>query len=332
MSVELSKNSHETEKLPRGNNIREFIFLMNNSETMIFENKTKQYNFHCELCDYHCRHRGDWNKHIMTLKHKRNSNVSDSNGMNCVCGKRFVRKSSYTRHIAVCSSYVQNKNEKQRNGKSDEQILTTMKDLVAQNSRLVETICESHEIIKDMAPKMQTVIHNHGPKTCNIINNGINMNVFLNEHCKDALNLTAFVESLKLSLHDLDETRQRGLAHSLGNIFLRGLRELELHKRPIHCSNAEQAIMYIRDNDAWDLDTMETHLRTAIGNVSCKQIKQIREWERHNPKWHETDKGKQIYAEMVRSVMTGFEPSEKTNLENSVIRTIAKETLVNEMA
>lgn len=265
----------------------------------IDKNNILKYNFVCIDCNFCCNKKGDWNRHLNTIKHNKKSINNDENyNLNNL-------------------------------------ILDTIKNLALQNKNLLETVSESQKFIKEITPKIgNTVIHNHGPNNCKIINNSIdtsiNMNVFLKEHCKDALNLTTFIESLKLNLEDLDETRQRGMAYSLGKVFLRGLRELELHKRPIHCSDEKKNIMYVRDNDEWDLDIRELQIRNAISNLSCKQIKKIKEWEEKNPNWNQTEKGKQIYAEMVHCVMNGLNENEKTKIENDVIKTLAKETLLTD--
>lgn len=158
----------------------------------------------------------------------------------------------------------------------------------------------------------------------------INMKVYLDKHCSQAINLKSFIENLRINNEDLDETRESGLAYSLGKVMLRGLRELEMNKRPIHCGDLRKSIMYIRDNDAWDVDRKETQLRNAISILSSKQILQIKEWEKEHPDWDKTDKGKQIYAETVHKMLSAANDDSKEKIEKQVIKTIAKETLLKE--
>jgi len=156
------------------------------------------------------------------------------------------------------------------------------------------------------------------------------MQIFLNDTCSQAINLKSFIENLQVNLEDLDETRERGLAFSLGRVLLRGLKDLEFNKRPIHCSDLKNTQMYVRDNDTWDVDKKEVRLRNAIGILSVKQISEIQTWEQKNPHWTKTEKGKQVYAEMVRNVLLTTSEIERSKVENDVIRTIARETLLQD--
>jgi hypothetical protein len=158
----------------------------------------------------------------------------------------------------------------------------------------------------------------------------INMQVFLDKNCGQAINLTTFIETLRLNSEDLDETRERGLAYSLGKVLIRGLRELELDKRPIHCSDVRKSVMYVRDNDVWGLDNRETQIRNAIGILSSKQVSQIKDWELAHPDWDKTEKGKQLYADTVHKIFQVARDADKEKIENQVIKTIAKETLVDD--
>lgn len=158
----------------------------------------------------------------------------------------------------------------------------------------------------------------------------INMQVFLDKNCGQAVNLTTFIETLRLNSEDLDETRERGLAYSLGKVLIRGLRELELDKRPIHCSDVRKSVMYVRDNDVWGLDNRESQIRNAIGILSSKQVGQIKDWELAHPDWDKTEKGKQLYADTVHKIFQVARDADKEKIENQVIKTIAKETLVDD--
>ena len=177
---------------------------------------------------------------------------------------------------------------------------------------------EMRELVKDMIPKIGS--------NNTTITNKFNWQFFLNEQCKDAINLTDFVETLKLSLADLAETRQNGYVTGITNIFIRGLRELDLHKRPIHCSDLKREILYVKDNDTWEKDNENKQMvKNAISTVAKRQINKIKEWEAYNPDWNKTENGTQMYIEMVRNL--GGCDDERS--DNKIIKTIAKETIID---
>tara|TARA_Y100000741_G_scaffold363727_1_gene352662 strand:+ start:404 stop:991 length:588 start_codon:yes stop_codon:yes gene_type:complete len=188
--------------------------------------------------------------------------------------------------------------------------------LISQNNNMITENNEMREIVKDMLPKI-------GNTT---INNKFNLNVFLNEQCKDAINLTEFIETLNLEVLDLDTTRQKGYVNGLTNIFIRGLKELELHKRPIHCSDYKREILYVKDNDAWEKDSEDkTIMKDAITNLAKRQIDKIKEWENKNPGWNETEAGTNNYIKMVKTLTD----CEDDKGENKIIKTIAKEVFIH---
>lgn len=311
--------------------------------------------FHCKICNYFTLHKGDWNKHQTTIKHLRMLNTENTNTnikdiqqcFECICGKLFKFKRTRLRHQKVCSEF-RNSN----NTDTNETLTEAVKTLVAENHKLSEqlkclvpkndtsitTFTNTSDICKSNG--QNNIVGNNNSITNNYVDykpnfitaikdSHINMKVYLDQHCNEAINLSSFIETLQLNNSDLDETRERGLAYSLGKVLLRGLRELDLNKRPIHCSNLRKSVMYIRDNNEWDVDTKETQLRDAISILSSKQIEQIKEWEKEHPDWEKTEKGTQAYTEIVRGIFKMSCENEKEKVENKVIKTIAKETLLS---
>ena len=110
-----------------------------------------------------------------------------------------------------------------------------------------------------------------------------NLNVFLNEQCKDAINIGDFIKSLQITLDDLNVTREKTLEDSVGNIFLRGLKELDIYKRPIHCTDNKRDIMYIKDEEKWEKDEGNSKLKDTIGAISRKQITTLKRYLRKEP-------------------------------------------------
>lgn len=286
---------------------------------------SKQTEFSCLACNYSCFHRGDWKKHIGTNKHKRICgneiliNKIEKTQHVCCCGKEYQYEKNLRRHILSCTKHSQT-----------EETNNLIRDLVRENEKIRNDIKKLN--ITNQTVVNQTIKHgDYQPQYITAIkDSNVNMQIFLNDTCSQAINLTSFIENLQVNLDDLDDTRERGLAFSLGRVLLRGLKELEFNKRPIHCADLRKSEMYVRDNDTWDVDHKELRIRNAIGILSAKQIAQIHDWESKNPNWTTTEKGKEVYSEMVRNVLLTTTELERERVENNVIRTIAKETLLTE--
>ena len=161
------------------------------------------------------------------------------------------------------------------------------------------------------------------------ITNKFNLQFFLNEQCKDAINLTEFVETLELGLADLDKTRENGYVSGISSIIVRGLKELDLHKRPIHCCDLKREILYVKDDDKWERDGDDKQkMKQAINTVATKQFDKIKDWEASNPSWNLTETGTQNYIEMVKEVTTGGDDGDDRS-NNRIIKAVAKEVIID---
>lgn len=281
-------------------------------------------------------------KHLTTLTSGVRNNKSTQSPLICSCGKQFKYLRNLTRHRRTCG----NSDRGRDRNDTDELVQENVETLTDAVKTLVEENRKLSEQLKEFVPSEGKVSVRGESQTGSVTNNimgdyqpqyitaikdsQINMQVFLDKNCGQAINLTTFIETLRLNSEDLDETRERGLAYSLGKVLIRGLRELELDKRPIHCSDVRKSVMYVRDNDVWGLDNRETQIRNAIGILSSKQVSQIKDWELAHPDWDKTEKGKQLYADTVHKIFQVARDADKEKIENQVIKTIAKETLVDD--
>lgn len=282
----------------------------------------QKYKFYCEKCDYGSNKKFLFKQHCETKKHRKPqcSKMLNLNMLsyNCPCGRTYKHIQSYNRHKKKCSTEITTITNETENNKDDEkdELRNMISTLISQNQNMLLENKDMREMVKDMIPKL-------GNNNTTI--NKFNLQVFLNEQCKDALNLTDFVATLQLELADLDATRQHGYVNGITNIFVRGLRELELHKRPIHCSDLKREVLYVKDNDTWLKDDDDkARMKQAITTVAKRQLAIIKDWEAKNDKWNETDKGTKMYIDMVKSVTGGSDESS----ENKIIKTIAKEVII----
>ncbi len=287
------------------------------------ETINEKFKFYCKKCDYGSNRKFLYKQHCETKKHRKNecSHMLKkyASVYKCGCGRNYKHVQSYNRHKKVCSmsTSIVNENDKVTpSDKEKEELRCMISTLITQNQNMLLENKDMREMVKDMIPKI-------GSNNTTI--NKFNLQVFLNEECKDAINLTDFVETLRLELADLDATRQNGYVNGITNIFVRGLRELELHKRPIHCSDLKREVLYVKDNDTWLKDNEDKDkMKRAITTVAKRQIDIIKDWEANNENWNESEKGTQMYIDMVRSVTGGNDNVS----DNKIIKTIAKEVII----
>ena len=175
-------------------------------------------------------------------------------------------------------------------------------------------------------------INNISNNNCN--NQSFNLNFFLNEQCKDALNIDEFVDSIKMNLSDLENFAHLGYADGVSNIFAKGIKELGVHLRPIHCSDSKRETLYIKNNDEWIKESDDKPLITkAIKKVAFKNIKQINEWVKENPacKDPRTKKYDQ-YNKIVMNAMSGVTEEEQKNNIEKIVKNVTKSVTIEKYA
>jgi hypothetical protein len=163
----------------------------------------------------------------------------------------------------------------------------------------------------------------------NIVNNtnNFNLNIFLNEKCKDALNISDFIQSLKITLDDLMYTKNKGLVEGITNVMIRGLRQLDVYKRPIHCTDTKRETMYIKDCEKWEKDDNHDKIKNTIVKIANKERNMLSVWVDENPDWFDTEATQIEYLTMVRNVCEPIENDEKC--EKKIIRNISREVFLD---
>jgi len=196
-------------------------------------------------------------------------------------------------------------------------IVNELRELKDENKELKEAMCKQQQQIGDMTPKIGNTVIN---------NKNFNINIFLNEQCQDALNMSDFIESLQFHIDDLDYTKTNGMVEGVGVILANRLKELDTFKRPIHCTDMKRETLYIKNNDEWDKEEYgRNKLRQVINTVANKQRDAIMEMDKTNPKEIASERDKDEYIQFVKNIMSDV--SETSN-ENKIIKKIAKGTLI----
>ena len=262
--------------------------------------------YYCEKCDYTTSIKCNYNKHLLTAKHKNDNNGNIEGNKKykkkiiCEnCGKDFAHRSGLSRHLKKCLDETNKKIKLEINYENNDKELKItsemLKDVIEQNNALQRQLIE-------ISKQKQTINY-----TTNC-NNKMTINVFLNEMCKDAMNLTDFVDQLELSSDDLMYTKNNGYIKGISNIFVKNLQFMKPTERPIHCSDKKRLQFYVKDEDKWEKDNEK--IDKTISAVSHKQIQQIKEWENEHPDWNKDDHTTEMYVKMVQQVMGGNECNE----------------------
>ena len=287
----------------------------------------------CNLCDVKCKHKGDWNKHLLTAKHQKlasgnnwkpeETKISPKKEQICCCGKVYSTKSGLWKHQKNCNENTENKNDK-NDEITDKKIII---ELLKSNKELKDMVFEQNKTMLELASKIGTTVNNN---TTNNTNN-FNLQFFLNEQCKDALNIMDFINQLKLNTTDLDMVGRVGYSEGISKLFIRGLKELDVFKRPIHCSDLKREVVYVKDKDAWEKDNDEKNkMKTAIKYIAAKNFRQIKEWKQDNPESDDYDSKKHMdYHQIVIHSMGGATKEEDEQHYNKIIRNVAKESVID---
>ena len=285
--------------------------------------------FFCENCDFKCYMKCDWDKHTTRPKHVKNTNgnnfkpkLSKKTYFCDNCKNEYKTSSGLWKHKNNCKISI---NCNEIKNKVEIQITTDLViKLIEQNKELQQTLIEQNKTMMGLAEKAGNNINFNNNKT-------FNLNVFLNETCKDAINLTDFVNQIQVSIKDLEETGTLGYAEGISKVFIKNLNDIDYNMRPIHCSDSKRETLYIKDDNQWTKDDeQKTTITKAIKQVAHKNMKQISEWQKLNPEYSDPDsKQNDKYMKIVLNSMSGStEQEQKTNIDK-IISKVAKEVTIN---
>jgi len=270
--------------------------------------------FSCLVCHYKSHHKNDYARHLLTRKHKILTNTNkkfqktqDDNSYQCVCGHSYKFASSLCFHKKKCLMV----SHSQKDDECNPLLVTTSTPVI--NNDIVIKLIEQNEKLQEQLISLsreKSVINN-------IVNNtnNFNLNLFLNEKCKDALNISDFIESLKITLDDLAYSKNKGLVEGITNVMIRGLRQLDIHKRPIHCTDAKRDTVYIKDCEKWEKDDNHEKMKDTIVKIANKERNTICKWVEKHPNWFDTEEMQIEYLTMVRNVCEPIEKFEENNTE-----------------
>ena len=270
--------------------------------------------YFCINCDYNCSKKFLWEQHLKTIKHERKQmETLETKILECnICNKKFMNRSGLWKHKKKCE--VINNNEKkiieENNNKDD------MKELVF---KLINENQELRKTITEMLPK----IGNNNNNTN--IKQKFNINVFLNEKCKDALSMYEFIDKIEVSMKNLLTTKEKGQVYGISNIIMENMNKLSLYERPLHCTDKKRETLYVKNNE-WEKDENKEFINKALKSVESKQLKNLNVWLEEHPNYMNNSSEQEEFAKLMsecgKSIDDGKEKIIKKLCDNVYIEKI----------
>jgi hypothetical protein len=292
--------------------------------------------YYCKICQYKSSHKNDFTKHLSTVKHIKNEHLDkcfhdfqkptqyipgNSDDFACEnCCKKYKTNSGLWKHKKTCQK-LNSPPAFAVNVESIDNKDSIILSLLNQNKELQNQILE---LCKD---RNNVIINNN-----NSNNKTFNLHLFLNEQCKDAMNIMDFVDSLKLQLVDLENVGKLGFIEGISNIIVKNLKAMDIHKRPVHCSDAKRETLYVKDENKWEKENDEKiKIKKAIKYVANKNIKMIPEWKEKYPDCVYSDSMKSDeYNKIIIESMGGVGDNNEMS-DSKIIKKIAKEVIIEKM-
>ena len=325
------------------------------------ESNTYPYKYTCDFCNYSCKYPSDWVKHMNTIKHnerilKRNLDLDSEKIYNfqCFgCDEKFDKQYKLKYHKKKCcfkasmnypEEIISNISNISYNENDPMNSTEMVKILIKENQELRNFVIEqTKEHTKEQIKQNANIIeltktaimnnsggHNNNTNTntnshnTNSHNTQFNIQLFLNEKCKDALNLSDFIDNIQVTNEDLENNATNGFVKGISNILIENLRQVSLYERPIHCTDVKRETMYIKEEDEWKKEENTKKMCEAIQEITRKSLLQFQQWKQENPECNDLDSeaGLKYMAISMNSMAGG----NRDEYYNKVIKTVAKDT------
>ena len=288
--------------------------------------------FECSHCDYTTVRQSQYDRHMLTSKHKRITldNETDNdlvqNHFQCQCGKTYNYLSGLCKHKKKCKSTEETETYQALDKPTDADLIF---QLIKQNQDFKDLIIEQNKTIVE-AIKHNNITNNN-TNTINSHNKTFNLQVFLNEDCKDAMNITDFVDSIKFQLADLEHMGKVGYVDGISNIILKNLKALDITKRPVHCTDQKRETIYIKDAGVWTKEDEDNkNVRKLIKKVAFRNSKCLSLFKEKYPDCITSESNySDTYSKIVIEAMGGGSKCNDYDSENKIIRKIAKEMTID---
>jgi hypothetical protein len=314
------------------------------------KSQKKQSFYECKTCNYTTSNKYDYTKHTMTAKHlnQQNHRAMEIGGNEKIaanicsqCLKTFNTKSGIWKHTQKCGTMNETNNERIQEKEIIENTVTS--DLFLQaihrTNELQEAFLEQNrELQNKLLEKENYIIEQNnkllelsGKSINNTINNQFNLNVYLNENCKDAMNIVDFVNSLKLTIEDFETTGRLGFVEGISRIFIKELKNMEIEKLPIHCTDLKRETLYIKDNDKWEKENDEKRrFKWAINRIAQMNLNQIQNWQLAYPESIiNNTKANEKFTELALVALGGRGEEQENKFREKIMKNVLKEVVLD---
>ena len=292
------------------------------------------FKYYCKKCDYGTSKKSSYADHVLSAKHKKSMDCNEKLPKTCSdfvckkCNKKYKDNSGLWRHKKKCNDVENISIDIQEIQKSNEieELKAFMKYLMQENSEMKSMMLEQSTMMMEV---IKNGTYNNNTISTNSHNKAFNLQFFLNETCKDAMNITDFVESIKLQVSDLENVAEVGYIEGISNIIVKNLKKLDVTQRPVHCTDKKRETMYVKDEDTWEKDEENKKMHRVVKKVTDKNARLIFKYKELHPDcmtYHSrfNDKYNKIIVEsMGGSGDNMFEKEEK------IIQRVSKEVTVD---
>ena len=295
--------------------------------------------YHCKYCNYSTPRKLDFSKHLETKKHKKKIEVDylsaavrkaaiKAGAYSCdKCEKVFKFASGLSRHKKICNSdkcelVEKYKVQEKISIEEDDYLIQELKKTNKEKDKLIQKLLETHNTAKEANVTHTNITNNN-------MQNTVNINIMLNAKCKEAMNLTEFIEGITLSLEDLNTTSKLGYIDGITNIFTKNLAKIEPMNRPIHCSDNKNLEFFIKDQDKWKHDS-ENKLDMSIDKVSKLQINALSDWKEKHPEWEQSEKETSEYMALIQHVMSETDDRNKKQIKEGIGNQVKVEDIIED--
>ena len=297
--------------------------------------------YECIKCNYITVNKKDYNKHLTTRKHimEINGNKMEIIYPRCnICSKVFKSSSGLWKHKQKCSPLSNDVTDNTVDNNNNDTIVQTMMQLIKQNQELLvsnqqfkELIVEQQHENKKLQSQLIEAVKDNG-NTYNTTNNNqkFNLNFFLNTTCKDAMNMSDFIENMEINFKDIENIGKNGYVTGMTEMILSRIKELDVTKRPLHCTDLKRETMYIKDNDEWSKDTPEnTKLHKMIGYVAKRNYATIPLWRETYPECQNWNDPKyEFCVDMMRNIL-GDVGENQIRMDNKIIKNLSRHIVID---
>jgi len=287
--------------------------------------KSGNMHYNCEFCHYTCCKKYNWDKHVLTSKHKKatDSNIlatekwqkEQKNNFKCeICNKEYNDRTGLWRHKKKCNNnYINNETS------------VNIINLTSLICELVKSNTDIHKSVIELCKNGTNISNVNNTNIVNSNNKTFNLQVFLNETCKDAMNISDFVESIKLQVSDLENVGKVGYIEGISNIIIKNLQALDVEKRPVHCTDQKREVMYVKEDNIWEKeDESNKKLRKAIGMIAHKNICLLKAFREKYPDCEEYNSKKNSQYNKIVIEAMGGKGDDDFEKDSKIIKKIAK--------